>query len=208
MSDVFDSSQAENYSFGDTKPPQGFDPDVTGWRDPTPGRHELEVEDFNIRTAKEYRVKDPTTKEYQTVVANQLEPRLICCAEDDPDHGASVIDFIPLPTPGVLLPQRLANQWGQFIKSLGFQVSKESIVPPGFQLSQIKGKRCIGDIAIQLDADKRPKKKDDGTYRVGVKMFGYSSIDSAKDNQTIPTTKPAAGQDSTAASESPATLDL
>jgi hypothetical protein len=177
--EVFDSTQAESYQFGEKKAPKGFDPDIMGWRDPSVGLHLLRFDDFNVRTSKEFRIKDRATGEYQTIVANQLEPRLVC-ADGDPDAGASVIDFIPLPG-NYDLPVRLANQWGQFLKSFGFDLPDGELVPSAdFKLSDMKNRVCVGDIAKQVDADGNIKQKRDGTDRVGVKMFGYSRPDPKK----------------------------
>lgn len=209
MTDVFDRNQAASYQFGDATAPEGFDPDVKGWRDPTPGEHIVKVVDYQVRTGKETNVRiRQGSDERMTVVHNQLEPRLQC-DDDDTEAGATVIDFIPMPTPGVQLPALLANQWGQFIKSLGFDLPDGKLVPPGFSLENLIGRRCRAMVETQTTRDGETKLKKDGTPRVGIKMFGYSSLDKpARGSKTNASSTKAATPAPSAPPAQPAQFDL
>lgn len=159
-------SEITDYQFGETVAPQGFDPNARGYEDAPIGVHVMEVTDAEIVTGKEFKADG------QSYWLNQLKPRLAIAA-GQPYAGATAMDFLPMPTPGIAMPAKLANRWANFLHSLGFSMPKDQVVPAGFKLKDIIGKRCKVRIVQQTDSDGTPKFKPDGTPRLGPKYFGY-----------------------------------
>lgn len=165
---AFGPAETASYDFGDTAaPPEGFDPNATGWTDPPPGIHLMKIDDYKVVCDKDFRWKD------ETFVLNQIRPQFVIPA-GQPNAGAKVIDFLPMPTPGRTWCAGLANRWANFLKSLGFDVPATATVPAGFTLPQIMGHTASVTVALQTDRDGNPKLGNSGLQRVEVKFFGYS----------------------------------
>lgn len=168
MSDTIKSDELEAYDFGSTAAPEGFDPDAAGYEPPPVGEHVFYVEDFEIAENNTFKGKD-----FGEWVGNQLRPRLTVA--DGEHKGASIIDFLPLPTPGAPMPKALANRWCNFIRAFGFQPPADAVVPVGFKLHDIKGTR--GKAAIIDDTY-------DGKTRRKVRFFGYSPVNGKKNGKS------------------------
>lgn len=167
---VRNRNELEGYDFGNVAPPTGYDSDASGFVDLPPGYHVVEVYDYDVEQNKDYR------DENQNVVyLNQLRPKLRA-PSGTPFAGATAMDFLALPTPGAQMPKLWANRWANFVRALGFQMPKTALVPEGFQLEDIIGKRCKVQIVQQTDKNDQPKLKADGTPQFGVRLFGYHTL--------------------------------
>ena len=158
---VIKASEIEGYEFGNAAAPEGFDPEAHGYSDPTPGWHTFEITDFGIRENKSWNGKD-----FGAWTGNQLEPRL-AIPKGQPEAGASVLDFIPMPTQGRPMPKSLANRWANFLTAFGFRPPADSLVPKGFKLHSLIGAR--GQAEIELD-------EYEGKKKLRPKFFGYKSL--------------------------------
>lgn len=169
MTAVIPHTECQDYELPENvAAPEGFDPDVEAFSDPPIGRHRFVIEGYDVAADHEFRIKG------DTYILDQLRPKLRIPA-GQPFAGASVMDFLPLPTGA--MHQILANKWGQFIKRAGFQLKPGQLKPEGFKLGQIIGREIAADIEQQTDAAGQPKFKANGEPLVGVKFFGYDYPD-------------------------------
>lgn len=162
---ITSSAELEDWNFGDTAAPEGFDPEAKGWEDPPVGWSKFEIPDdkpnrpaFEVEENKSFGGQNPWN-------GSQLRVRLDVV--DGPHAGADIMDFIPLPTVGRPMPATLANRWANFIRSLGFTLTANQIVPPGFKLHQIKKRQCFAEVVSEVYQDKKKLK---------IKFFGYRPL--------------------------------
>lgn len=176
------SNEIGPYAFGNTAAMEGFNPDATGYRDAPPGRHLMEVADYELHQNQEFRGARPDPNTY---ILHQLRVRLVIPA--GALAGASALDFLPAPPQaGQVWPVLQANRWANFVRSLGFALPKGQTVPAEMlaeaqagrnPFDLLKGRRCYTTTAYKLDRDtKQPQLKDDGLPRVEVKFFGYEPV--------------------------------
>lgn len=178
--DTYKPDELANYQFGDTTAPEGFDPDTTGAIDPTPGRHRFRIEAWSYeKPAYEVKVDHEFKWKGEVYVLNQLQVRFRI-PKGQPEAGATIMAFLPMPTPsnpGFGGCAGLANQWGQFLKSLGFRVPEKLTVPDGFRLEHIDGRECLIDIEHRTDQDGTPRYRDNGRPDLGVALYGFHALD-------------------------------
>jgi hypothetical protein len=172
------------YKIGDTTAPPGFDPDAKAFAQAPLGDHVMTVDTYDIEPQYQYTVKD-----VGVVILDQLRPRLEIM--EGPHQGASILDFIPLPTDGAAMPAFLANRFANFVRALGFQIPAGRIAPAGFDLDDIMGRRALVSIVQQLDGQKQPKISRNGEPMHGVKLFGYSPVPGTPQQQPSQPTPPA-----------------
>ena len=166
---VLDSTAMANYNFtGAEAAPADTNPDRQAQRDLPPGDLRLVVKDFKVKPNHQF----SWDKRYY--VLHQFRP-ILCGPDGLPYAGASIMDFLPLPTPGQEWCAGLAERWINFIRSLGFDVPKGHAVPAGFQLPQVVGRECLATIQYQVQ-NKVVKTKDDGSPYTQVKMFSYARV--------------------------------
>lgn len=163
------AAEIDNYTFGNDPVPEGYNPDSQGFEDPPVGTHIFELTDFGIVESKEFKGKD-----FTSWVGNQIRPRLTIPA-GQPNAGASILDFLPIPTKDRPMPKALANRWANFVRSLGFQLPSNSLIPPGFSISRDKNSllptprlRC----AVRIEEEEYEGKK-----KIRVAYFGYKRVD-------------------------------
>ena len=188
---LIQADEMDAYDFGDQPAPADFDPNTKGYLDAPVGVHTMELTTFAIKPDHEFR------DDGQSYYLTQLRPNFKI-PDGQPHASGTVMDFLPMPTKGPNGPApmatRLANRWGQFLKALGFIIPPGMLVPPGFQLNTIIGRRCEIAIVKQVDKDKMPKIKSDGTPQLGVKFFGYAPCGSANASPAAPTAPVATAQ--------------
>lgn len=164
---VIKSNEFTNYNWGDTRAPEGFDPNATGFAQPPPGEHLMEIADFAYEQARVWKYKD------QQQVLNQLRPlwKVVSGAY----AGAGLWDFLPMPPPppGQQMITFLANRWGQFLVSLGYDLPLGQLVPAGFRLKDIIGRRALVRVVIALDETGAARKQPNGEPQHQVALFGY-----------------------------------
>lgn len=144
-----------------------FNPDGGGFRDPTPGPHVFFVKDFALKANNNFRLRG------ETYILHQIRP-VLEVAPGQQQAGATIMDFLPMPTPGQEMPSLYLNQWCNFLRGLGFKFPKGRTKPEGFRLDQIIGRKVMAVVEFKLDADKNRVEKPGGGYAVNVKFFGYS----------------------------------
>ena len=163
---VVKSSELSNYEFGDPVAPEGFDPEAKGFTDMPPGWHKFvipsaEADGFSIK--ENHLFKNSKEGDW---TGNQIRPNLTI-VEGQPFAGATKMDFLPLPTIGRPMPKHLANQWANFLRSLGFTVPVDKLIPAGFKLSMIHGRS--GWVHIVED-------EYDGKKKIKVAYYGYRPL--------------------------------
>lgn len=169
MANTLNANEIDNYDFGDAVAPDGFDPDAQGYATPTPGVHMFYVADFRITQFKTFNGKD-----FGQWTGHQLEPRLVI-PRGQLEEGASLFDYIPMPTPGTSMPRSLANRWANFLRGLGFRCPPDRLVPAGFKLQDIlNGPCCMAECYEDTY---------EGKTRIKVRLFGYSPVDAAQPNR-------------------------
>lgn len=219
MSDTYTAEEAAGYQFGGAEVPEGFDPNASGYRKPPLGEHLMRI-DFaasKVVLNKEFKWKDQITQQQQTYVLSQWQPRMLIV--DGPHAGASITDFLPMPTPGQTWPVGLANQWGKHLTGFGFPPPVDKSVPDGFNLKKLDGamarvtvvakrkkNQSTGQYEVDIDVD--------GTPKVEVKMFGYRSLTEPPaqggdaSHSTPPATPSLFGAPAGAATTAPAAKDF
>lgn len=155
------SKEITGYEFGDAMAPEGFDPEAAGYSDPTIGWHPFTIDEFWIEENKVFKGKD-----FDQYVGTQLRVRLKV-PQGQPEAGASVLDFIPMPSPGRPMPRALANRWANFIAAFGFRPPTDKLVPAGFKLHSLIGAQG----ACEIIEDEYEGKK-----RLKPKFFGYKPV--------------------------------
>lgn len=165
MAELKSNEIPENLDFGDDAPPEGYDPDAKGYEQAPIGEHLMVVADFAMADSQqEFKYKG------QSYWLNQLRPRLEIVA-GQPHAGASIRDMLPMPTRGQNWCAFLANRWAKFLTALGYDVSK-AVVPKGFSIHSIIGKRCRVKVELSVDADGQPREYR-GEVQHRVALFGY-----------------------------------
>lgn len=167
-------SQIGEYQFGGIEVPEGFDPDARGYTEMPVGIHVVYVADAELFSRKEF--NERVGGNPMTYILNQIRPRL--CIASGPHAGATMIDFLPMPTPGLPIGRMSANRWANFIGAFGFRAPSGALVPPGFSLRSLLGSAESGPWAqVEVVFDVRngqPQTRPDGTPQKKVKLFGYS----------------------------------
>lgn len=172
------------FDLGDGAAPAGVSPDVKAFEQAPPGTWLMQVTDFEVAGldangagCKEYKWKG------QSCWSAQLRPKLAIVG--GPHDGATAMDFLPMPYKGCTLLTEVANQWVNFLQALGFELPKAidaatgkprvtSLVPPGFKLQDIIGKRVQVKIVQQTDQNNAPKLNRQGEPMTEPCFFGYS----------------------------------
>lgn len=177
METTYKPHELENYDFGNVTAPEGFDPDASGAVDPPIGKSVFEVSAWSDEKPA-FEVKPDHTFRWdgQQYTLNQIRVRFRI-PKGFPFAGAGVMVFLPLPSPGVFMPVGLANQWANFIKSLGFDLPKDRLVPDGFTLGKLAGRRCVIDIEQGVDENRQPKVRPNGKPQLAPAFFGFSRVD-------------------------------
>lgn len=194
----FTGEQIAGYNF-DASPPEGFDRNAEGWKDMPAGTHEVGLMFGENGTS----VHDNTTfkvRDQGEFLLNQLRPKLRIVK--GPHAGATILDFLPMPTPGVVMPATLANRWANFARSWGDDIAPGAMVPPGFALTEVYfgSRTCLIEVGFDLDENKQQKLTKSGTPQMRVKFFGYSRVPAgghvpsktSTTRATIPAREPAA----------------
>jgi len=172
--DGFRGEEIKSYNF-DVPPPEGFDPNAEGWKDMPAGIHEVGLvfgeNGTSVHPDTTFRLRDQGE-----FLLNQLRPKLRIAK--GPHTGATILDFLPMPTPGVVMPSSLANRWANFARAWGDDIAPGAMVPPGFALTESYfGKRtCLIEVGFDLDENKQQKLTKSGTPQMRVKFFGYSRV--------------------------------
>lgn len=180
MSEEYSAEAASTYRFDDCEVPQGYNPDEAGYRKPPIGQHVMKIDFQNSKVIldKEFKWTDQVTKQQQTYVLSQWQVRLVIA--DGPHAGASITDFLPMPTPRCAWPAGLANQWANHLKGFGFAPPPNAVVPPGFNIKMLDGAfarvTIVGSRRRNQAGQFEPVMDADGTQKVEVKMFGYSPL--------------------------------
>lgn len=165
--ELYTPQEAAGYNFGDTAAPEGADATRTPFESPEPGIHEFEVIDFGVtQDKKEFKWKGAVCNLFQ------LRPNLQVVG-----GHATIMTFLPMPTPGVVMIKEIAEQWMQFVHALGFDIPPGSMVPNGFKLPDILHKHCKASVVLDLDRDKNQKTDDKGRPRVKIDLFGFMRVD-------------------------------
>ncbi len=180
---VYKPNEIPGYDFGDAAPPPEFNPDAQGFRDPPVGRHLFAVRDYTI--VAQHKFNDKGTAYYLT----QLRPRLEVVGSSNQEAiGATIGDFLPVPTAGCPIGPTLANRWGQFVRALGFTLLPGQMVPAELRaaaagpdpFAPLRGRQCYVTIVQQVDQDtKKPVLRDNGLPQLQVKFFGYEPVAAA-----------------------------
>jgi len=183
--DTIKAEEMEDYNFGETSAPEGFNPDATGFANPPPGQYVMEIATFETKENNTWKGKD-----FNEWLGNQHRPHLRVV---EGEHaGKTIIDFLPIPTPGSVIPRTLANRWANYITAFGFRPPTNALVPPGFRIHQLVGAR--GRVAIEADdydGERQAKEKAAGRTPVRVSYFGYSPIQNAKAEEDKKASQPA-----------------
>lgn len=203
MSDETYNSQYDlSGFFGDTAAPADFNPNAKGFEAAPVGEHLMEVFDFEIpKDAKRFGAKvDGVSADFYYY---QLRPKLRIVS--GPHEGATIMDFIPIPPKEGGMATLHANEWANFIKSIGFDIPDGKLLPAGFNPSQMKGRRCMVKV-VQAMKDGQPTLNKFGEPQTEVKFFGYSRVQS-RPAASAPqsTAAPAAPTTAKAAAPAPAT---
>lgn len=155
-----------------------FDPNAAGFRNPAPGTYKclvLASPEPQVVLGHQWNVRETVDGVDQTVqyILGQIRPTLEVIS--GPESGARIMDFLPLPTPGVRMPTQLANRWANFCRGIGMPLPPGASFPTGKKLSDIQGKACMVTI-VQSMRNGQVQLRDDGLPRMQVKMFGYAPV--------------------------------
>lgn len=186
MSNTYGHEEIESYDFGDAEAPAGFDNEGKGYIDPPDGEHVFRIDSFSIAEANEFKYN----RGEGLWVGNQLRPTIMVASGEHRD--ARCIDFIPLPTAGAeQMPAPIANRWSNFLRSLGFKIPENKVVPAGFKLHDIIGKTCRATIVNETYEDKtRPKVKFMSYAPVSHEDSKPSGMKKKPASSTTPAAKP------------------
>jgi len=167
MSEAMDVRELTNYALPeDIAAPADVDPNSLPFEDAPPGWHEMEITTLKIEPDRTFK-----NKKEGDCVLDQLQIGFRIC-EGEPHAGASVMDFMPMPSGP--MNTMLANRWVSFLHRCGFDIPAGKLVPQGFKLEQLYGRRVLVCVEWSTDGDGRPKLKKNGVDRQnGVKLFGY-----------------------------------
>ena len=183
------------FDLGTGEAPAGVSADAKSFEQAPPGLHLMEVTDFEVVLDKEFKWKGASCK------TAQIRPKLAIVG--GPHDGASAMDFLPMPYAGCTLLPEVANKWVNFIQAFGFELPKiidaatgkprvTALVPPGFTLQDIIGKRGQVKIVQQMTNDTPPQVKlsNHGEPLTCPAFFGYSRPTNGKPASTTaaPTT--------------------
>lgn len=164
-----------SYDFGAAPAVEGYDPDASGWKKPPVGEYIFEVDLEHSKVVTDKNIK----WDGSTYILNEFQPRLMLVEGPQAAIGATITDFIPMPTANQVWHSGLANKWANFIKAFGFPPPGNRYAPDGFSLDSLHGKRAHVTVEGQTrkvdgEAKKREPVMDaDGTQKVTVKMYGY-----------------------------------
>jgi len=166
----FGPQDSGDYNFGATAPPEGFDPNTSAPKRPDAGEHTMTITTFTMHPDHTFKWKG------ESYALTQLRPTLVVTSPGS-NEGRECIDFLPMPTEGREMGL-LANRWANLLKGFGFNVTKDSLVPVGFKLTDLIGRSANVTIQEETDSDNQPKKYR-GVVQTGVALFGYSPVDEA-----------------------------
>lgn len=170
MSDAIKADEMQGYDFGTEAPPEGFNPDATGFANPPPGQYVVEIATFETLENHTWKGKD-----FDQWLGSQHRPHL---RVTEGEHaGKTIMDFLPIPVPGSPMPRALANRWANYLTAFGFRPPSNALVPPGFRIHSLIGSK--GQVAIEVDdydGERQNKERASGRIPVRVTYFGYSPI--------------------------------
>ena len=177
MATVYNQDEIGDYELPEIAAPENFNPDVSGYVDPPVGKHDFVIAGFQIVPDHEFRIKG------ETYVLDQLRPQLRI--EEGEFAGASIMDFLPLPTGP--MHEILANRWGQFVKRCGFSLKPGQLRPDNFKLQQLIKRKVAALVQIKTDQNGQQAIQSNGQPRMEVAFFGYDYPNGTAPQQ--PTTK-------------------
>lgn len=163
------------YDFGDAIAPEGATPDVRPLSGAVPGTWLFEVGEPEVDIKqKEFKAKDePSCLAYNMHVRLAALPGQAGIAA-----GASVMDFMAIPTAGAVLPRTHANKWLQFVSACGFRPPTGKLVAPDFQLTHLTKRPVKATVVYKYDRDTHDIQfNQNGEPKVEVKLFGYEAPD-------------------------------
>ena len=163
-----------DYQFNAAPVVEGYDPDASSWRKPPIGEYIFEIDLDHSKVVCDKNMKWGGS----TYILNEFQPRLVLVEGPQAAIGATITDFIPMPTPSQVMHSGQANQWANFIKAFGFPPPGNRYAPDGFTLDSLDKKRAHVTVEGQTKKDESTGKRvpvmdADGTQRVSVKFFGY-----------------------------------
>lgn len=164
----------KNYDFAAAPVVEGYDPDASSWKKPPIGEYVFQIDLDHSKV-----VTDKSLKwDGSTYILNEFQPRLVLVEGPQAAIGATITDFIPMPTPNQVMHSGQANKWANFIKAFGFPPPGNRYAPDGFTLDSLDAKRAHVTIEGQTKKDESTGKRvpvmdADGTQKVSVKFFGY-----------------------------------
>lgn len=184
--DVIWSSNLENIDFGSGEAPAGFDPNA-GFRDLPEGRHTVRLLDYGFSA-------DLERQNHRDIPGGFWVGRKITVRMGN-DAG-SIVDYLPCPTPESPMPVPMANRWANFLRSWGFDIPPDRVIPAGFHHSQLRNTPGLAqiDVVVEEYEGKRRHKVKYMSYQRAPKGTapGVVSASSAKPAPTqAPSTKPA-----------------
>ena len=170
----FTGQQIAGYTF-EAPVPDGFDPNSEGWRQIPEGLHEVDLV-FGEKGTSVFSNHTFKVRNVGEFCLNQLRPRLRVVS--GAHAGATIMDFLPMPTPEVDWPKELANVWANFARSWGGDIPAGMTTPPGFALTEayFANRTCIIKVVSDFDELKIRKTTRGGEPQNRVAFFGYSRV--------------------------------
>lgn len=172
-----------------TSAPTGFDPDAAGTvEQPSVGWHRARIVDMEIVDQYEWTWKG------ESGVGVQIQP--IFEVVGGPEAGNRIRTFLPMPGDQQHLPIGRINQWGHFIKRLGFALPPGRIMPESFKLRQMIGRECMINVVHPNDAEGNPKMFK-GRPQHDIDLFGFDWVPETIPGDKRPVAKPKYATDGT-----------
>jgi hypothetical protein len=178
MSDTTYDSKC-GFDLGTGEAPAGVNADAKAYEKAPPGTHLMEVTDFDVALDQEFKWDG------QSCRSGELRPKMAIVG--GPHDGATAMDWLPMPYAGCTLLPGVANRWVNFVQAFGFELPKAvdaatgkprvtTLVPPGFKLQDIIGKRGMVKVVQQMTNDTPPQIKlsKQGEPMTKPVFFGYS----------------------------------
>jgi len=190
----FTGQQIAGYTF-EAPVPDGFDPNAEGWRQIPEGLHEVGMilGDNGTSVHSNHTFKLRNVGEF---CLNQLRPKLRVVSGQH--AGATIMDFLPMPTPEASLPwpKELANVWANFARAWGGDILAGMTTPLGFALTEayFASRTCIIKVVPDFDEHKARKTTKGGEPQNRVAFFGYSRVPAGGFKPCPSPTAPTAGK--------------